>query len=405
MADDGGRSRDLDGNAAVVGRPGRPALVGEAAEVLLRRRGRSRHREGGAEVRREVRQRDPVLRAARPRDRRLDAREIELEPFVEDRSVARFAPQALGLRVALHERDPFGRSAGEPEIRQGLVVDREERRGRAELGTHVADRRPVGQRQRRQAIAREFDERPHDAVGAEHLRDDQHEVRRGRAAWQRPVEADADDVRHRLVERLAEEDRLGLDPADAVPEDAQAVDHRRVRVGPDDRIRECHPAAAPILAVGHDRGEELQVDLVDDAGPGRHDPEIAEGGLGPAQELVALTVAVVFALDVERERARRPELVDLDGMVDDEIGRHQWVDPCGVAAEVGHRVAHDREVHDRGDAREILEEDPRGHERDLRLRCRPGPPGEQRLDVLAPDDAAAGVAEQVLEQDLDRDRQ
>ena len=33
----------------------------------------------------------------------------------------------------------------------------------------------------------------------------------------------------------------------------------------------------------------------------------------------------------------------------------------------------------------------------------PGPPGRQRLDVLAADDAAAGMAEQVLEEDLQRD--
>jgi hypothetical protein len=53
-------------------------------------------------------------------------------------------------------------------------------------------------------------------------------------------------------------------------------------------------------------GEELEVDLVDDAGPGRHDAQVAERGLGPAQELVALAVALVLALDVEGERAGVP---------------------------------------------------------------------------------------------------
>ena len=51
---------------------------------------------------------------------------------------------------------------------------------------------------------------------------------------------------------------------------------------------------------------------MDDARPGRHDPQVAERGLGPAQELVALAVALVLALDVEGEGGRRPELVDLD---------------------------------------------------------------------------------------------
>ena len=45
---------------------------------------------------------------------------------------------------------------------------------------------------------------------------------------------------------------------------------------------------------------------MDDAGPGRHDPQVAERGLGPAQELVALAVALVLALDVEGERAGVP---------------------------------------------------------------------------------------------------
>ena len=53
-----------------------------------------------------------------------------------------------------------------------------------------------------------------------------------------------------------------------------------------------------------------------------------------------------------------------------------------VAAEVGHRVAHDREVDDGGHAGEVLEDDPRRHERDLGLGGDARPPGGERLDVL-----------------------
>ena len=80
-------------------------------------------------------------------------------------------------------------------------------------------------------------------------------------------EADAHDPGHRLVQRLAEQDGLGLDPAHAVAEDAQPVDHRGVGVGAHERVRERHPAPV-VLAVGDDGGQELQVDLVDDAVPG-----------------------------------------------------------------------------------------------------------------------------------------
>ena len=76
-----------------------------------------------------------------------------------------------------------------------------------------------------------------------------------------------------------------------------------MRVGADERVGEGHRSVR-VRPLGHDRREELEVDLVDDAGPGRHDPQVAERGLGPAQQLVALDVALVLALDVEGERAR-----------------------------------------------------------------------------------------------------
>ena len=82
---------------------------------------------------------------------------------------------------------------------------------------------------------------------------------------------------------------------------------------------------------------------------------------------------------------------------------HERVHQRRVAAELGHRVAHDREVHDGRDAGQVLEEHARGHERDLGLGRDAGPPGRERLDVLRPDHAATGVAERVLQQDLDRD--
>ena len=40
--------------------------------------------------------------------------------------------------------------------------------------------------------------------------------------------------------------------------------------------------------------------------PGGHDAQVAERGLRPAQQLVALAVALVLPVDVERERARPP---------------------------------------------------------------------------------------------------
>ena len=218
------------------------------------------------------------------------------------------------------------------------------------------------------------------------------------------MQADAHDMRHGLVERLAEQHGLRLDPADAEAEDTQAVDHRRVRVRADDRVRIRDPAAVGSVAIGHHRGQELEVDLVDDPGPGWHHAQVPERGLGPAEELVALAVPVVLALDVERERPRRTKPVDLDRMIDDQVGRDERVDLRRVATERGHGVAHDGQVDDCRDAGEVLEDHAGGHERDLGLGGDARAPGRQGLDVLGAHDAVSGVTEQVLEQDLDRDR-
>ena len=217
-----------------------------------------------------------------------------------------------------------------------------------------------------------------------------------------PVEPHADDPGHRLVQRLAEQDGLGLDPADAVAEDAEPVDHRRVRVRAHERVG-VGDAPVGVLAVRHDRRQVLEVDLVDDPRSGGHDAQVAERGLRPAQQLVALAVALVLALHVDRERARAAPRVDLHRVVDDEVRGHQRVDLRRVAAEVRHRVAHRGEVDDRRDAREVLEDDPCRHERDLGLaRAARAPRGQRRHVVLA-DDAAARVPDRVLEQDLERD--
>ena len=103
--------------------------------------GRSRY-EAVREVRPEVRpQRGSGTRSCGrrgPATRRLDRREVQLQQRVEVRPVARLAPQPLLLGVALDEVDPLGRPAGQAQVRQGLVVDGEERRRRPELGAHVA---------------------------------------------------------------------------------------------------------------------------------------------------------------------------------------------------------------------------------------------------------------------------
>ena len=207
-------------------------------------------------------------------------------------------PEHVLLAVGLDERDLVIASASEAQIAQGEIVDREEAAGRAVLGRHVPDRRAVGERQSVEAVPEVLDELADDTCLPQDLGDGQDEVGRGRALGQVPGQLEADDLRDEHRERLPELGGLGLDPADAPAEHAQAVHHRRVRVGADERVGE--GPAVPLL---DHAGEEFEVHLVDDPGPRRHDLEVAEALLAPAQERVALAVALELELDVANESA------------------------------------------------------------------------------------------------------
>src|SRR5690606_20150622 len=99
------------------------------------------------------------------------------------------------------------------------------------------------------------------------------------------------------------------DPADAPAEHAEAVHHRRVGVRADQRVRvELRRGAVLSLEREDDTGQVLEVDLVYDAGARRHDAEVLERLLSPAQEGVALAVAAVLHVDVVAERHARTEL-------------------------------------------------------------------------------------------------
>ncbi len=139
-----------------------------------------------------------------------------------------------------------------------------------------------------------------------------------------------------------------------------------------------------------------------DAGRRRHDAEVVEGLPSPLEEGVALAVALELALGVGREGALVAEGVDLDRVVDDEVDVDQRVDLLRVAPDLRHRVAHRRQVDDRGDAGEVLHQDPGRLEGDLDAGLGVRVPAGDRLDVGGGDRGAVLEPQDVLEQDLDR---
>ncbi len=145
-----------------------------------------------------------------------------------------------------------------------------------------------------------------------------------------------------------------------------------------------------------------QVDLVHDAGSRGHDAEVGKGLLRPPQERIPLPVALVLALDVDQERRIGAVLVDLDRVIDDEIGGHERVDPGGIAAHLRHGIAHRGEVDNAGNAGEVLEDHARRHERQLRLAGLGRIPRGKRADVIGGHEVRVRrrSAQHVLEQHL-----
>ena len=83
----------------------------------------------------------------------------------------------------------------------------------------------------------------------------------------------------------------------------------------------------------HAGGQIFQIHLMHDAGVGGNHAEIAEGFLAPAQEGIALFVAIELHLGVESKRVTCSETVDLHGMINDEIHGHERINPRRIAAQ------------------------------------------------------------------------
>ncbi len=294
-----------------------------------------------------------------------------------------------------------GFASGEFEVADGLLVDREDAAGTAELRRHVRNRRTVGERQAGEAVAEELDELVHHSLLAEHLGDREHEVGCGRSGGQAAPQSNADDLRDQHRDRLPEHGCLRLDAADAPAQYAETVHHGRMGIRADQRVRESALDAVAFVRE-HDTRQVLDVHLVHDSGVRWHDLEIAECALSPAQERVTLAVAGKLYRVVLAQRVGRAVLVHLHRVIYDEFRRRERIDLLGAPAQGHHRLAHRGEIDDGGDPGEVLHDHARRRERDLVAGRRLRVPLEQGLDVLARDGDAVFEAQQVLEKDLER---
>ncbi len=346
---------------------------------------------------------DPVLRAFGPGERGFDGRQVQ----VEDGGVLRlalFAPEQILLAVRFDPRDFLIRAACEPQVAEGLVVHREKANGGAVFRRHVRDRRTVRQGEFLGTGAEVLDEFFDHAVLTKHLGDSQHKVGRGRALGKFSRETDADHLRGQHVDRLPEHHRLRFDATHSPPEHAEAVDHRRVAVRADESIGQQHGLTVDLVALDH-LAEELQIDLVHDAGCRGHSPEILERLGPPAEEFVPFAVAFELLIGIDLQRLRAAEGIHLDGMVDHKVYGDVRIDSCRIASEQVHRGAQRRKIHNRGNAGKVLQDHPGGLERQLLLAGRFRVPVSQAADMILGHHLAIDITQHCFEQDANRIRQ
>src|SRR5690606_19150828 len=163
------------------------------------------------------------------------------------------------------------------------------------------------------------------------------------------------------------------------------------RVGEGDRLAVC--------ALQHDAGQVLQVDLVHDAGGRRNDAEIVECLLPPLQELVPFAVALEFEFGIVEKRQHAAKLIDLHGVVDNQVDRYERVDLLRVTAHARHGIAQRGQVDDAGHAGEVLQNDACGLERNLDFAGAVSAPACDGFDRLLGDLEPIGLAKSRLEQD------
>ena len=142
-----------------------------------------------------------------------------------------------------------------------------------------------------------------------------------------------------------------------------------------------------------------------DAGGRRDYAEVVQRPLTPLEKLVALAVALEFALGVVEERKMGAKPVDLHRVVDHQVHRDLRVDAARVAAQPGHRRAHRRQIDHGRHAGEVLQDYPARFERQLHGGHVFGVPIGQPDHVLLGDLEPIDLAQERLQQQFDRERQ
>ena len=224
------------------------------------------------------------------------------------------------------------------------------------------------------------------------------EIGRRHALAQRAGKVYADHFGRQEIDGLAQHAGLRLDPADAPADDAEAVDHRGMRIGADQRVGVINPFSIR-LRTEHAPREIFEVHLMHDPDPGRHHSERLERLLAPFEKLVALRISLELHLEIQLQRFWRPGEIDLHRMIDDQIHRNERLDDLRVPAKPRDRASHRREIDQQRHPGEILQDDASHDKRDFLVRRFFGVPVRKGANVILPHLFAVAIPQDGLEHD------
>ncbi len=312
-------------------------------------------------------QRQALVRTTRSGETRFNRTEIELHHRLVLRGLlrARVTPQTERARTRLHPSDEFRRPARSPQIRQRRGIHRKPTGRRTVLWRHVRERRAILHGKRLKPGPEKLHHAVHHAVRAQPLRQHQRRVGCRRAGREPAAQPHPDHPWRRQRNGLPQHRRLGLDAADPPSQHAEAVDHRRVRVSPDHRVRYQHPSTVRQRLHADHFGQMLHVDLMADAETGRKHAQTPERGLTPAQKLVSLPIAFELDPHVLGQRLGRAGRVNLNRVINHQIYGDHGFHAARRSAPPYDLGTKSRKICDARHAGEVLQQHARRPERHL----------------------------------------
>mmetsp|Transcript_413 Transcript_413/g.467 ORF Transcript_413/g.467 Transcript_413/m.467 type:complete len:363 (-) Transcript_413:119-1207(-) len=259
--------------------------------------------------------------------------------------------QSLITQVLLGIFHVFFRSTSLSQVVHTSGIDREESHGGSIFGGHVTDGGSVLERQLLDTGAEEFDELTNNTTLSEHLSAGQNQIGSSGSGRQLTSEIETNNLRQDHGDGLSEHDSFGFDTSNSPSGNTETVDHGGVTVSTDQGI-----GIQEVFVIENNSGKIFQVDLMDDTRSGRNDQEVIESVLAPFQEFESLIVSIEFDFFVLQVSIFGSGVINLDGVIDDQIDRAGGVNLIGISTQSGGGISHGGQIDDGGDTSEILQD-------------------------------------------------